>query len=101
MIELTWNNAEERRAAAEIIGWNRVLERLQVRTIDKDRDPHIGELVEVNLPQGRGTARFLKVSCGTGRVFALSVPREMCSALAANAWTYGMTPAEYKLEART
>jgi len=97
---LTWENIEQRRAAAEIIGWKRVLEQLQPTTINKDKDPEIGELIEVVLPDA-GEARFLKVRCGTGRDFVLSVPREMKTAREANAWTYDLKPKEYKLEART
>ncbi len=101
MVALTWNNTEQRRAAAEIIGWRRVLEWLRAITIDKDIDPEIGELVEGYLPDGEGRARFLKVQCGTGRQFVLSVPVEMRTAREANAWTYGLEPDEYRLEART
>jgi len=86
---LTWENIEQRRAAAEIVGWHNVLDNLSTKTIDKDPDPQIGELVEVNLPDA-GPERFLKVKCGTGRTFALPVPPEMTTALDANAWTYGV-----------
>lgn len=97
---LTWQNVEQRRAAAEIIGWRRVLEQLSPKVIDVDSDPEIGELLEVELPDA-GKARFLKVRCGTGRDFVLSVPREMKTALQANAWTYDLKPTQYKLEVRT
>ena len=97
---LTWSNVEQRRAAAEIIGWKRVLDGLRPLTIDKHEDPAIGELMEVQLPES-GPARFLKVRCGTGRDFVLSVPRQMRTALEANAWTYDLEPDQYQLEART
>ena len=97
---LTWQNVEQRRAAAEIMGWKRVLEQLKPKVINKHKDPEIGELLEVELPEA-GLARFLKVRCGTGRDFVLSVPREMKTALEANAWTYDLKPQQYKLEART
>jgi hypothetical protein len=46
----------ERCAAADILGWKRILEQLRPRTLDKSRDPAIGELLEVDLsgalPQG-------------------------------------------------
>jgi hypothetical protein len=96
---LTWPHVEQRRAAAEIVGWRRILEAFNPVTVDKDPDPSIGELLELELP-GAGAARFLRVRCGTGREFVLSVPREMRTALEANAWTYGLGPAEFKLEAR-
>ena len=86
---LTWGNIEQRRVAAEIIGWDKVIQQLSPKIIDKDQDPMIGELLEVELP-GMGRERFLKVLCGTGRTFALPVPPEMTTALEANAWTYGV-----------
>ena len=98
---LTWKNVEQRRAAAEIIGWYTVLEQLGSRTIDTDADPEIGSLIEVDIPD-IGRERFLRVQCGTGRNFALPVPPEMQTALEANAWTYGLDGAELRrLEIRT
>lgn len=83
-------NAEQRRCAAEILGWERVLTQLNAVTIDKDPDPEIGELVEVEINNVK--ERFLRVVCGTGRRFALPVPPEMRTALEANAWTYNLEP---------
>jgi hypothetical protein len=100
-IALTWPNIEQRRVAAEIIGWRRVLEQLNPIVVNVDDDPEIGELLEVELPDA-GKARFLKVRCGTGRDFMLSVPIEMKTALQANSWTYDIDPKKLKkLEART
>ncbi len=48
-----------------------------------------------------GKEKFLRVRCGTSRTFALPVPPEMKTALEANAWTWGLTPEEYKPEIRT
>jgi hypothetical protein len=84
---LTWKNTEQRRAACEILGWETVLRELNATTIDADDDPEIGELVEVEIPD-IGRERFLRVKCGTGRMFALPVPPDMKTALAANAWGY-------------
>jgi hypothetical protein len=84
---LTWPNIEQRRAAAELLGWKRVLSELSPRVIDRDIDPVIGELLEIDLPEA-AQSRFLRVLCGTGREFVLPVPREMRTALQANAWTY-------------
>lgn len=102
-LALTWRNIEQRRAAAEIIGWKRVLERLGALTVDKDPDPAIGELVEVSLPgrESETAHLLLKVRCGTQRDFVLSVPPGMRSAREANAWTYGLETDEYQLEVRT
>jgi len=86
---LTWKNIEQRRAACEILGWVNVLAELKAKTIDRDEDPEIGELLEVNIPE-IGRERFLKVLCGTGRTFALPVPPTMKTALEAQAWTFGV-----------
>jgi hypothetical protein len=85
-IALTWENVEQRRAACEILGWHNVLEHpsLNPKIIDTD-EPHIGELIEVDLPDAP-KQRFLKVQCGTGRTFALSInDRKYNTALHANA----------------
>ena len=101
-VALTWPNIEQRRAACEILGWNAVLTELKAKTIDKDPEPEIGELVEVTIPDV-GKERFLRVRCGTGRQFALPVPPDMKTALQANAWTYGIDDASkfVKPEIRT
>ena len=101
-VALKWENIEQRRAACEIIGWDRILTELNAKTINKDDDPMIGELVEVDLPEA-GKERFLRVLCGTGRIFAIPVPREMKTALQANAWSYDMEGFDFRtlLEVRT
>ena len=100
-IALTWENIEQRRCAAEIIGWIKVLEELDAKVINEDGDPEIGTLLEVDLPD-IGKEKFLKVQCGTGRVFALPVPPEMTTAMEAQAWTFGMSLDEFKVpEIRT
>lgn len=97
---LTWENVEQRRAACEILGWVNILRELDAKTIDKDDDPEIGELVEVTLEGSR--ERFIKVLCGTSREFALPVPPETKTALEGNAWTYGVEPDLLKhIEVRT
>ncbi len=97
---LTHGNVELRRAAAEIIGWAKVLEHVSAKTIDKDKDPEIGELLEADLPDSNGS-RFLRVHCGTGRDFVLPVPAEMKTARQANAWTYDIPATQLKPEVRT
>ncbi len=78
-----------------------MLSQLQPRTIDRDPDEQIGELIEVDLP-GSGRERFIRVLCGTGRRFVLPVPPQMTSALQANAWTYGLDASDLRaLEVRT
>jgi hypothetical protein len=90
---ITWQNVEQRRAACEIIGWAKILEKLKSKVIDEDKNPHIGTLLEVNLPN-MGKEKFLKVLCGTGRTFAIPVPPEMKTAVQANSWTYGFENGE-------
>ena len=88
-IALSQSNIEVRRAACEMLGWSKILRELNARTINRDDDPEIGELIEVNLPDN-GPQRFLRVLCATRREFAIPVPKEMKTALQANAWTYGI-----------
>ena len=97
---LTHPNVEQRRAACEILGWDAVLGSLNVRTVQADDDPGIGVLVDVDIPE-IGRERFLRVTCGTGRRFALPVPPHVTTALEANAWTYGLDAETYKPEVRT
>ncbi len=85
---LTWPNIEQRRVAAEIVGWDKVLSELGAKEIDVDGDPQIGVLLEVTLPDS-GNERFLRVECGTGRTFALPVPPDMKTALEAQCWIHG------------
>ena len=99
-LALSQRNVELRRAACEILGWHNILAELKPRTINKDADPMIGELLEVDLPES-GRERFLRVLCGTGRTFAIPVPPNVQTALEANAWTYGIEPASLKPEIRT
>ena len=87
---LTWPNIEQRRAACEIIGWAKILKELDAKVIDRDGDPEIGTLLEVDLPDS-GKERFIYVKCGTGREFAIPVPNDCGdTALAANMWTFGL-----------
>jgi len=92
-------NGEHRRIACEMLGWEHILNELDVDTIDKDIDPEIGELVEASI--NYEAQKFLRVTCGTGRDFAIAVPPEMTTARQANAWTWGLEASEYKPEVRT
>jgi len=88
---IQWGNIEQRRAACEIVGWHNILDSLDARVIDKNQNPQIGTLLEVDLPDS-GKERFLRVKCGTGRDFCLPVPNDMDTALNANAWSYDVNP---------
>jgi len=98
-LALNWENIEQRRCLAEIIGWNRILEKLNPEVINED-EPEIGTLLRVDLP-GSGKEQFLKVRCGTGRTFVLPVPPDMKTALEANAWTYNLAPDDWNVTLRT
>ena len=92
---LTWENIEQRRAAIEIVGWSRILRELDAKVIDADGDPQIGTLVEVKLPDLPRPARFCRVTCGTGREFAVGVPPEVATAIEAQAWMQGLALSEF------
>jgi hypothetical protein len=94
-VALKQTNVEQRRAAIDIIGWARVLRELKAKTIDKDGDPEIGELVEVKLPDLPRKAKFLRVRCGTGREFAIGIPAHINKALDAQAWMVGLEPKDF------
>jgi len=94
---LTWPNMEQRRVAcADIVGWTRILAELDADVIDADGDPQIGTLVEVTLPDLPNRARFLRVTCGTGREFAVGVPPNINSAMSAQAWMQGVPLSKFK-----
>ena len=100
-IALTWQNIEQRRCAAEIIGWKNVLQKLNPIVVNEDDDPEVGTLLEVDLPDS-GKEKFLRVMCGTKREFVLPVPPTMETALEAQAWTYGLNLEEFVIpEIRT
>ena len=100
-LALTWENVEQRRALAEMVGWDRVLECLSPTVIDEDSDPQVGTLLRVDLPDSPGE-QFLRVRCGTGRSFVLPVPASCRTALEANASTYDVSPEMIRLmEVRT
>ena len=98
---ITWANVEQRRAACEIVGWARVLEGLHARVVDEDANPYIGTLLRVDLPDSP-EEQFLKVTCGTGRTFALPVPPNVRTARAAQLWMYpGLTTKDLNEFVRT
>ena len=78
-------SAERRRAGCEIIGWDRVLSGIDATLIDNDGDPLIGSLYEGQIP-GATRCTFLKVQCGTGRVFVIPTAPGLKTALQAQLW---------------
>ena len=98
---LRWGNAEQRRAACEILGWENILSRLDAKVIDADADPEIGTLLRVDLPDAP-QEQFLRVQCGTGRLFAIPVPPDMETAIQAQAWLWNLDLKDFvKPEIRT
>ena len=95
---LTHKNVEQRRAGCEILGWDRILDELEAKTLDVNPNPQIGTLLEVDLPDS-GKERFIRVKCGTGRFFALPVPPEIRTALEAQQWMWN--DPNYQPEVRT
>jgi hypothetical protein len=82
---LKQDNMELRRAACEMLGWVNILDELNAQTIDQHSNPMVGELLEVDIPD-IGKERFLRVQCGTNRLFALPVPPEMETAEESQRW---------------
>lgn len=93
-IALNWSNIEQRRCAAEILGWDNVIQQLNSVVIDEDGDPEIGTLLEVDIPE-IGREKFLRVKCGTGRMFCIPVPPDMKTAIEAQAWTWDLTVEDF------
>ena len=89
-VALSWENIEQRRAACELLGWHKILDELNAKSIDKHDNPQVGELVEVQLPDLDRPSRYLRVRCGTGRDFAVGVPNDVTTALGAQAWLTGL-----------
>jgi hypothetical protein len=106
-VALAERSSELRRVACEIVGWDVILEGLDARSVDCHPDPEIGELVEVAI--GGRPARFLRMTCGTGRRFACNVPFrasdpeafDIDTAWAAQAWIHGETPETFEQPFRT
>ena len=84
-VALTHENVEQRRVAAEMLGWDAILRELEPRVIDAS-EAH-GTLLEAEIPD-IGRERFLRVTCGTGREFVLCVPPDTRSAKAAQSWLH-------------
>jgi len=96
-IALNWDNAEQRRAACEILGWDAILSHSGAKMLQRD---DLGELYSVDLPDAEGQ-QFVRVKCGTGRTFAMPVPNSCQTAAEAVALTYGLEPKDYTPEVRT
>lgn len=102
MTALTEPNLERRGAAALILGWDKVLNKLKPVVVDSESSPEYdyGKLLRVDLPDEPGQ-QFLQVLCATGRTMVIRVPPTVRSAREANAWTYGKGASEFNPETRT
>ncbi len=89
-IALEQENMDLRAAACEMLGWDKIIDELGGKTIDKDEDEYVGELLSVDLPDSPSTL-FLRARCGTGRMVVISVVDKKCkTALEANLGSYGL-----------
>lgn len=97
-VALSQENTELRRCGCEMLGWVNIIEALPHKVLDKDKDPQIGTLVIVDLPDAPAS-KFLLVQCGTGRIFALYAPHAAKTAREAQQMMYQVK--EYKPDVRT
>lgn len=102
MLALNHPNIEQRAAAATLIGWDRVLDKLHPEVVNVETSPEydFGKLLKVDLPDEPGQM-FLQVLCATGRTMVLRVPPTMRTAREANAWTNGLSGEDFAPELRT
>jgi hypothetical protein len=111
-LALTHPNAEQGRIAAEILGWEKVLAHVETKRVDMHRrvvrkgnkrykkdDLMVGELLEATIHGER--TRFLRMLCGTGRIFARVVPSTINTAMEAQEWMWDLPPGGYKPAMRT
>jgi hypothetical protein len=87
-------NEERRRALAEILGWERILDSGDSRVIQTDET---GQLVEADLEDDEGgKAKFCDVRCpSTGRRYLLRVPPTTESCREGVAWTFDLPSHEW------
>ena len=94
-IALKWENLEQRRAAQEMFGLDKLLDHPDVKAEVIDSDcPSVGTLYRVNMNKEVGKENVLLATCGTGRTFGLLTDPKYTTALEANAslggWRKGM-----------
>jgi hypothetical protein len=98
---LTWRDVEQRHAAAQIIGWDKIIAELNPRVLDSHESPYFGDLLECDLPDS-GPQKFLRAKCGTGRTVVVLAAPEARTAIEAGALSYGVPVDVYKrMEFRT
>jgi hypothetical protein len=94
----TGRSMETRLAGCEIAGWQRVLDAVEIRTLDKHEDPEIGELAKVTIPKNGTKLQALIIMCNSGKRVVAIVPDYVNTALGANAWTYELQPSDLESE---
>lgn len=105
-LALTHSNTTVRQALSELLGWARILEALPQTVLDEHPDPQMGTLIEtvISVPgtDRKEKQKFLKVQCGTGRMFAILCPEQVQTVQEAQSVNYGFTsPDRYKPYIRT
>jgi hypothetical protein len=95
-------NVEQRAAGAAIVGWPKMIDRLERRIIDGDPDSDMGALIELTLPGLRHPGRFLQARCPRNGIIVEGVPRisdidglPIDTVVAAQAWRVGDPQSEY------
>ena len=99
---LKWKNQDQRNAACELVGWDKILEVADSKLIDEHDNPQIGQLLRVTLPD-TGPELFIKAQCGTGRPVAMCVTASKArTAQDAQNWIWSMpNGVNYQPEIRT
>ena len=96
-------NVEQRSAGAAMLGWPRMVSKLNREIIDGDPDSDVGALIELTMPGLLKPGRFLQAVCVRNGPIVEGVPRTsdidgrpIETAMQAQAWRVGLTPAEYR-----
>lgn len=87
-------NQERKRVLGEILGWERILESVDGKRIQRD---DYGELWEAQMPGCEHKSRFIRIKCpSTDRVYVNPVPSTTNSCRSGLAWRFGVDrPEEY------
>jgi hypothetical protein len=95
-------NVEQRAAGAAIVGWPKMINKLERRIIDGDPDSDMGALIELTLPGLPQPGRFLQARCPRNGIIVEGVPRisdidglPIDTVIAAQAWRVGDPQSEY------